>query len=77
VASLQNRAAETVDIEIAYGSPIQEIVKRANEPVDTIIVMGGRGRGRIPETLVGSVSHQVVRLANVPVLLVPALAPAP
>jgi nucleotide-binding universal stress UspA family protein len=45
--------------------------------VAVMIVMGSQGRGRIPETFVGSVSHQVVQLANVPVLLVPALAPAP
>lgn len=75
--SLRSRATATVDIEIAYGSPIQEIVNRANAQADTMIVMGSQGRGRIPETFLGSVSHQVVRLANVPVLLVPAIAPAP
>jgi nucleotide-binding universal stress UspA family protein len=75
--SLRSRASVTVDVEIAYGSPVQEIVRRANEQADTMIVMGSQGRGRIPETFLGSVSHQVVRLAKVPVLLVPAAAPAP
>jgi nucleotide-binding universal stress UspA family protein len=76
-ASLRSRASVTVDIDIAYGSAIQEIVNRANEQADTMIVMGSQGRGRIPETFLGSVSHQVVRLAKVPVLLVPAAAPVP
>ncbi len=76
-ASLRSRASVTVDVEVAYGCPVQEIVRRANEQADTMIVMGSQGRGRIPETFLGSVSHQVVRLAKVPVLLVPAAAPAP
>ncbi len=75
--SLRSRATATVAIEIAYGSPIREIVNRANAQADTMIVMGSQGRGRIPETFLGSVSHQVVWLATVPVLLVPAVAPAP
>jgi nucleotide-binding universal stress UspA family protein len=75
--SLRSRTTATVDIEIAYDSPIQEIVNRANEQADTMIVMGSQGRGRIPEMFLGSISHQVVRLAEVPVLLVPAVAPTP
>jgi nucleotide-binding universal stress UspA family protein len=75
--SLRSRSSVTVDVDIVYGSPVQEIVRRANEQADTMIVMGSQGRGRIPETLLGSVSHQVVRLAQAPVLLVPAVAPAP
>ncbi len=65
--SLRSRATATVAIEIAYGSPIREIVNRANAQADTMIVMGSQGRGRIPETFLGSVSHQVVWLATVPV----------
>jgi len=36
-------------------------------------VMGSQGRGFIGEVFLGSVSHQVVRRAPVPVLLVPTL----
>jgi nucleotide-binding universal stress UspA family protein len=38
-----------------------------------VIVMGSQGRGFISEVFLGSVSHQVVRQAPVPVLLIPAL----
>jgi nucleotide-binding universal stress UspA family protein len=38
-----------------------------------LIVMGRQGRGPIPEIFLGSVSHNMVRHAPIPVLLVPAL----
>lgn len=72
-ASLEQKGATDVRIEIPFGSPIQEIVRRAIEADDTVIVMGSQGRGYISEVFLGSVSHQVVRQAPVPVLLIPAV----
>lgn len=66
------QANGSVSSEIAYGSPIQQILRRTTENPDTLVVMGTQGRGFIPEVFVGSVSHAVARQANVPVLLVPA-----
>jgi nucleotide-binding universal stress UspA family protein len=70
---LEHKGATNVRIEIPFGSPIQEIVRRAKDADDTVIVMGSQGRGFISEVFLGSVSHQVVRQAPVPVLLIPAL----
>lgn len=71
--NLVNKGATDVRIEIPFGSPIQEIVRRANDKDETVIVMGSQGRGFIAEVFLGSVSHQVVRQAPVPVLLIPAV----
>jgi nucleotide-binding universal stress UspA family protein len=62
-----------VAVEIPYGSPIQEIVRRAQEGDHSLIIMGSQGRGLIAEVFLGSVSHNVVRQAPIPVLLVPAV----
>jgi nucleotide-binding universal stress UspA family protein len=71
--SLEQRGASEVQIELPYGFPIQEIRRIAERENESLIVMGSQGRGFISEVFLGSVSHQVVRRAPVPVLLVPAL----
>ena len=71
--SLKQRGASEVQIELPYGFPIQEILRVAEREDESVIVMGSQGRGFISEVFLGSVSHQVVRRAPVPVLLVPAL----
>lgn len=72
-ARLVERGATDVRVEIPYGSPISEVLKQAREGDYSLIVMGSQGRGFIAETFLGSVSHNVVRQAPTPVLLVPAL----
>jgi len=70
---LEAKGAMDVRIEIPYGSPIQEILRRTKDEDVSLVVMGSQGRGFITEVFIGSVSHHVVRGAGVPVLLVPAL----
>lgn len=70
---LKQRGASDVRIELPYGSPIQEILRAAEREDESLIVMGSQGRGFIGEVFLGSVSHQVVRRAPVPVFLVPTL----
>lgn len=69
---LKQAGASDVHTDIAHGSPIQEVLRRAAETPDTLVVMGTQGRGFIPEIFLGSVSHAVARQANAPVLLIPA-----
>jgi nucleotide-binding universal stress UspA family protein len=70
---LTEKGATQVRIELPYGSPIREILRVAEREDEALIVMGSQGRGFIGEVFLGSVSHQVVRRAPVPVLLIPAL----
>ena len=52
------------------GNPAHEIVKAAKEYEHDLIVIGSRGRSRATAALLGSVSHQVLHEAPVPVLVV-------
>jgi nucleotide-binding universal stress UspA family protein len=75
---LADRLAATsidVDIEISttlFGSPAEVIVKTARRHLAEIIVMSTHGRSGLGRWLYGSVAEEVLRLAPVPVLLVPA-----
>jgi nucleotide-binding universal stress UspA family protein len=71
--ALRKLGATEVNIELPYGSPLQEILRVARERGVSEIVMGSQGRGFIAEVFLGSVSHQVARHAPVPVLFIPAV----
>ncbi len=71
--ALLKLGATEVNIELPYGSPMQEILRLARERGVSEIVMGSQGRGFIAEVFLGSVSHQIARHASVPVLFVPAV----
>ncbi len=68
---LKKRGDAQVDIEIPYGSPIDEILKRTGSGGASVVVMGSHGRGFVSELFLGSVSHNVARHSEAPVLLVP------
>lgn len=70
--ALIEKGATDVQIKILHGIPTKEILEEAKKDY-SLIVMGSQGRGFIEEIFVGSVSHNVVRNANISVLLVPAL----
>lgn len=72
-ARLEEAGEVNVRIQIPYGHPVEEVLRVTEEEQDdTLIVMGSQGRGFLARVFLGSVSHQVVRSAPVPVLLVPA-----
>jgi nucleotide-binding universal stress UspA family protein len=56
--------------EVLCGSAASLIAERAKPEEFAGIVMGTRGMGAVKGLLVGSVAHQVVHLAHVPVTLV-------
>jgi nucleotide-binding universal stress UspA family protein len=70
---LLDKGAADVRIEIPYGSATQEILRAVAENGYSMVVMGSQGRDFISEVFLGSVSHNIVRKAPVPVLLVPAV----
>ncbi len=55
---------------LRMGSVAEEIVRLADELEAGLIVVGGRGLGRIRRTLAGSVSESVFRHARCPVMVV-------
>jgi nucleotide-binding universal stress UspA family protein len=59
-----------VAIDIPYGLPVEEILKRATIAKTSLVVMGSHGRGYISELFLGSVSHNVARHSEAPVLLI-------
>lgn len=65
-----------IEMEIPYGSPIDEILKRTAGNGASLVVMGSHGRGFFSEVFIGSVSHNVARHAETPVLLVPGPVPS-
>lgn len=60
-----------VNTEVCYGIPHEEICRLIREHGVKMAVMGTQGRGFVREFFLGSVSHNVVRNSNVPVLLIP------
>lgn len=64
-------AAESAGLEttsaIELGRPAETIIEYADESGSDLIVIGTQGRGGLSRRLLGSVTEQVVRLADVPV----------
>ncbi len=59
-----------VEIELAEGEPVDEIVKKAKRSQFDLIVMGARGLSTLKKLLIGSVSEGVLKKASCPVLIV-------
>lgn len=56
--------------ELIQGAPAETILKVAQEHGSDVIVIGSRGLGGIREFVLGSVSHNVVQHARIPVLVI-------
>lgn len=63
-------AGATWETRFVAGSPAEAIVRTAAEEDADVIVVGSHGYGRVA-ALLGSVSHDVLRLADRPVTVVP------
>ena len=58
------------EVVVKTGKPFKEIIETAKEYDAKLIVMGSHGRGEIEELLIGSVTENVIRHTNLPVLVV-------
>jgi nucleotide-binding universal stress UspA family protein len=70
---LQRQGDADIGIELCYGSPFAEIIRRVRERAAHLVVMGNQGRGFVKELFLGSVSHNVARHSDAAVLLIPAM----
>ena len=61
---------EVADARLCVGSPVDQILCRAEASEADLIVVGRRGLGGVKRLLMGSVSEGVVRRARCPVLVV-------
>jgi nucleotide-binding universal stress UspA family protein len=60
----------SVKLYLRYGNVPRQIVKVADEENVKLIIMGAHGKGLLTEIILGSVSTDVIRNANCPVLIV-------
>jgi nucleotide-binding universal stress UspA family protein len=70
-AELKNAAVPQVDAVFDPGHPLQAILRVLESQDISLIVMGTQGKGFIKEIFLGSVAHNVSRMAPCPVLLIP------
>lgn len=70
--ALVGKGVGDVQLELPYGLPTEEILRRTRQGDISLAVMGSQGRGFVGEVFMGSVSHNIARHAPVPVLLIPA-----
>jgi nucleotide-binding universal stress UspA family protein len=69
--------AVEVEIEVARGDPAHTLVDIVERFGCDLVVMGARGMGTLRSAMLGSVSHEVLHAAPVPVLIVKAPAEPP
>ena len=55
---------------IVYGNPVEQIIGIAKKKKIDLIVIGSRGKGRVKELFLGSVSNAVLHKSQIPILLV-------
>jgi nucleotide-binding universal stress UspA family protein len=67
---LSERNLRSDEIVVTQGDTVDCIVQEAHTRQVDMIVMGYHPRGRLEETIIGSVSRSVLRRTDVPVLLV-------
>jgi nucleotide-binding universal stress UspA family protein len=69
-AKAQIAALPYADVVVLTGDPASAILEYVKGINCDLIVMGSRGLGTIREWMLGSVSHNVVQNARIPVLIV-------
>jgi nucleotide-binding universal stress UspA family protein len=62
---------KVVSIEVAYGNPAAEILRKAEEMNADVVILGTHGKGVIRHAFLGSVSEQVLHRIRKPVYIIP------
>jgi nucleotide-binding universal stress UspA family protein len=71
LAALVGQGARTIEAVVDCGPPSAKVLERASRDGTDLIVMGVHGRGALDLRLFGSTTHQVIRRAPCPVLVIP------
>jgi nucleotide-binding universal stress UspA family protein len=71
LAALAGQGAHTIEGVVECGPAPAKVLERAARDGTDLIVMGVHGRGALDLRLFGSTTHQVIRRATCPVLVVP------
>lgn len=71
LAALVGHGAQTIEAVVDCGSAAAKVLERAARDGTDLIVMGVHGRGALDLRLFGSTTHQVIRRATCPVLVIP------
>ncbi len=59
------------EIDVLQGIVSDTILEKAKEVDAELILIGSHGHGALYEALVGSVTHDVLKITDIPVLIVP------
>lgn len=70
-AALTEGGVNGVETVLERGTGWERILAVSAESDDTLVIMGTRGRGRLPGAILGSQSREVARRIALPLLLVP------
>lgn len=69
--ALDEEGFDNYTSRVVDGSPVDVLVRVANDEGASVIVIGRRGSGGRPELLLGSTAHQVIEHSHTPVLVIP------
>jgi nucleotide-binding universal stress UspA family protein len=69
--ALRDEGVDDFEMRLVDGSPVDAILRTANDDGASVIVVGRRGAGGRPELRLGSTAHQIVEHAYHPVLVIP------
>ncbi|WP_297079159.1 universal stress protein [uncultured Enterococcus sp.] len=73
IKTVEKELADLVEhdtIDIVVGDPAKKIIEYVQEHTFDLVIMGTRGRKRLKEIVLGSVSHEVSTHVDTPVLIV-------
>ncbi len=62
---------KVASIDVVYGNPAAEILRKAEEINADVVILGSHGKGLIRHAFLGSVSEQVLHRIRKPVYIIP------
>lgn len=64
-------AAASVEAEIVFGAPAEEIIRLAREHEAVLIAVGRTGTSKIQQLMFGSKASKLIQMTKVPIVVVP------